>query len=131
MYYRVTALKSNNESYSSIEVNVNYGGATGGEMDKASNNSTERNSFDYYLDECYPNPFNPSTNINFSVREKGFTSLKIHNIIGEEVATLINKEMEPGTYIVKYSPDAVPSGIYIYTLISGSFTKSKKMIFVK
>lgn len=131
MYYRVTALKSNNESYSSNEVNVNYGGATGGEMDKAIDNSAERNSFDYYLDECYPNPFNPSTNINFSVREKGFTSLKVYNIMGEEVAILINKAMEPGAYSVKFSPDAASSGIYIYTLISGSFTKSKKMIFVK
>ena len=130
-YYRVTSITGNNESYTSNEVNVNYGGEGGGEQDKISSDKINSEGYNYTLRECYPNPFNPATNIGYSVKEKGYTILRIYNITGEEVAVLVDGEKEPGKYNVKFNAGSLPSGIYIYTLISGSYIESKKMILLR
>jgi hypothetical protein len=90
----------------------------------------------YALNQNYPNPFNPSTTISFSLRVESKVSLKIYNILGQEVATLINESMNSGNQYVKFNAANLSSGVYIYRLdVKGSdgssFTSSKKMMFLK
>jgi len=86
---------------------------------------------DYRLYQNYPNPFNPSTKIKFDLPEPGFTTLKIFNILGQNVATLINENKNEGTYVLDFNASNLPSGIYFYKLISGDFIQIKKMIYIK
>ncbi len=86
---------------------------------------------EYNLDQNYPNPFNPTTNISFSIKERGTYSLKVFNTLGQEVATLFNKEMEPGKYSLQFNGANLASGTYFYRLQSDGFTAVKKMILVK
>ena len=90
----------------------------------------------FILYQNYPNPFNPSTTIKFKLPEDGFTTLKIYDLFGKEVATLINDKLSAGTYEVKFSSDdlkdkSLSSGIYFYQLKSGKYSDSKKMILLK
>lgn len=85
----------------------------------------------YSLSQNYPNPFNPTTNIKFSIPENGFVSLKVFNTLGQEVATLINEVKSSGTYQVDFNASNLASGMYVYTLTSGSVNISKKMILMK
>ena len=81
----------------------------------------------------YPNPFNPTTNIEFHIANLGFVSLKVYDILGNEVTTLVNEERKAGNYKVEFdaSKYKLSSGIYIYTLRSGKNSISKKMIYLK
>ena len=85
----------------------------------------------FELAQNYPNPFNPVTNINFRIAVKGKVSLKIFDLLGKEVAALINEEKEAGSYSVQFDAAKYASGIYYYTLKAGEFTSSKKMMLVK
>lgn len=85
----------------------------------------------YELEQNYPNPFNPKTNINFSIQEAGLVTLKVFNTLGQEVATLVNENMQPGKYNVDFDASKLASGIYIYKMSAGTFTSSKKMMLVK
>jgi len=85
----------------------------------------------YELNQNYPNPFNPVTNIKFNIPEAGFTTLKVYDILGNEVATLINEKRDAGSYEVNFSGERLSSGVYYYKLTSGSFTDTKKMIMIK
>jgi len=95
---------------------------------------------EFELDQNYPNPFNPSTKIRFIIpsnvkRETSNIALKIYDVLGNEVTTLINKEMQPGNYEVEFSATGIatelPSGIYFYQLRAGNFVDTKKMILLK
>jgi hypothetical protein len=79
----------------------------------------------------YPNPFNPVTIIKFKLHETEFITLKVYNIIGQEVATLVNGTLETGSYEVSFNAENLNSGVYFYTLQVGSFTRTKKMILLK
>jgi choice-of-anchor A domain-containing protein/uncharacterized repeat protein (TIGR01451 family) len=85
----------------------------------------------FALEQNYPNPFNPSTTINFSLPANGRVSLKIYNSLGQEVRTLVNEERQAGNYSISFSANNLPSGIYFYTLRTGNFTMTKKMLFLK
>ena len=85
----------------------------------------------YQLNQNYPNPFNPSTNIKFSILKEGFVSLKIYDITGKEVTTLVNKNMNSGSYSVDWNASEWSSGVYIYKLITNDFTSIKRMTLVK
>lgn len=85
----------------------------------------------YALDQNYPNPFNPSTRISYSIPQSGFVTLKVFNAIGKEVATLVNEEKSAGNFEVNFNAQGLSSGIYFYTIQSGSFTQTKKMILLK
>jgi hypothetical protein len=85
----------------------------------------------YSLEQNYPNPFNPSTTIRFSIPEQGLVTLKVFNLLGEEVATLINSELTNGNYEVDFSASNFSSGIYFYTLKAANFVSTKKMILLK
>ncbi|MDZ7625186.1 MAG: T9SS type A sorting domain-containing protein [Ignavibacteriaceae bacterium] len=85
----------------------------------------------YSLEQNFPNPFNPSTKIRFSVPEQGLVTLKVFNLLGEEVATLINYELTTGTYEADFKGTEISSGIYFYTLTAENFISTKKMILLK
>jgi len=85
----------------------------------------------FALEQNYPNPFNPSTTISYSVPEIEFVTLKVYDVLGSEVATLINEEKELGSYEVEFNASDLTSGIYFYRLQAGSFVETKKMILFK
>lgn len=86
---------------------------------------------DYHLSQNYPNPFNPGTIIRFAVPERSMVSLKVYDIIGSEIATLINEEIDTGWYDKSFDASRFASGIYIYRLSAGSNVFSKKMVLIK
>jgi hypothetical protein len=92
-------------------------------------NHSNPNIFKLY--DNYPNPFNPSTTLRYSILEGSFTSIKIYNSLGGEVATLVNETKSAGTYNIEFNASDLSSGIYYYTLQAGSFSETKKMILMK
>jgi hypothetical protein len=85
----------------------------------------------FELSQNYPNPFNPITNIKYQIIENGFVNLKIYDIVGREIATLVNKNQTAGTYETKFDASNISSGVYFYKLTSGSFSDVKKLVVVK
>ena len=85
----------------------------------------------FILQQNYPNPFNPTTTIEFRVPSSGFVSLKVYDILGREVATLVDGWRSPGSYSVTLDGSKLASGVYFYRLQAGSFTISKKMMLIK
>jgi hypothetical protein len=85
----------------------------------------------YSLEQNYPNPFNPNTTIKYQLPKAGFVTLKLFDIIGREVATLINENKVAGRFSVEFNASKLPSGVYIYELKSPGFTSSKKMMLTK
>ena len=85
----------------------------------------------FELFQNYPNPFNPTTQIKYSVPEKTFISLKVYNLLGEEVATLFEGYKQPGNYEVTFNGAGLASGIYLYILKTNSFTQTRKLVLLK
>jgi murein tripeptide amidase MpaA len=89
----------------------------------------------YVLEQNYPNPFNPSTTINYSIPSAGKVKLTVYNLLGSEVAVLVDEFKEPGNYSVEFSTEnlknRIGSGVYVYSLKSGLFTQTKKMVVLK
>jgi hypothetical protein len=89
----------------------------------------------YMLSQNYPNPFNPSTKIKYALSDRQYATLKVYDILGNEIATLVNEEKPPGEYEVEFNPaSSIPypaSGIYFYQLRAGSFIQTKKMVLLK
>jgi minor extracellular serine protease Vpr len=85
----------------------------------------------YALNQNYPNPFNPTTTIEFDIPEKTNVKLVVYDILGREVETLIDKELEPGKYKLNFTATNLPSGVYFYTLKTPKFTKTNKMLLIK
>jgi photosystem II stability/assembly factor-like uncharacterized protein len=92
-------------------------------------NSTKPQNFAVY--QNYPNPFNPSTKITYSLRQKGFVTIKVFDMLGREVSNLINEEQSAGQHEVNFKADNLPSGIYFYRINTGSSAIVKKMILLK
>jgi hypothetical protein len=86
---------------------------------------------DFALRQNYPNPFNPSTKIEFSVPKSTFVTLKVFNLLGEEVATLASQELRAGLYTVDWNASNAPSGVYFYRLTAGSFVDAKRMLLLR
>lgn len=85
----------------------------------------------YEMLQNYPNPFNPETSIKYSISSNQLVTIKIYDVLGKEIATLVNEEKPAGTYIIKWNANNFASGIYFYTMRSGNFTQSRKMILMK
>ncbi len=83
------------------------------------------------LTQNYPNPFNPSTKISYAIPQNSFVELKVFNLIGQEIATLVNQEKPAGNYEVNFKASNLPSGIYIYKMKAGEYVQIKKMILLK
>ena len=88
-------------------------------------------SSNFALHQNYPNPFNSKTTIEFEIPEKAHVNLTIYDILGREIETLVDKELEPGKYKFNFDANNLPSGIYLYTLKTPKFTKTNKMILIK
>jgi spore coat protein A len=86
---------------------------------------------DFSLDQNYPNPFNPSTTINFTVPQNTQVTLKIFDVLGKEVSTLINQVVPGGNHEVQFDATGLPSGVYFYNLTAGNFVENKKMMLMK
>ncbi len=86
---------------------------------------------EFSLEQNYPNPFNPSTTISFTIPDAGNVKLKIYDLLGQELKTLVNEYKEAGTYTVNFNAGNLNSGMYIYKLESGLFTQTRKMTFIK
>ncbi|MCH9028575.1 MAG: T9SS type A sorting domain-containing protein [Bacteroidetes bacterium] len=95
---------------------------------------SHKNNFtiiDYELYQNRPNPFNPSTTIKYNLKENGYVSLKFYDILGREVADLIDEKHSAGSYNVTFNTDGLVSGVYIYKLKVNDFVEVKKMILTK
>jgi hypothetical protein len=91
---------------------------------------------DFQLYQNYPNPFNPTTNIGFRIVEYGFVSLKVYDVLGNEVVTLVNEDKPGGEYVIEFNSHSVSdrflaSGVYIYQLIAGNYIQTRKMVILK
>jgi hypothetical protein len=90
----------------------------------------------FVLEQNYPNPFNPATKIQFSIADRQLTIVKVYDVLGREVATLVNEVKEPGTYTVEFSAKGgsgsnLASGVYFYRLQAGDFVQTKKLMILK
>jgi hypothetical protein len=85
----------------------------------------------FKLFQNYPNPFNPTTNIQYSIPTSGNVSIKVYNIFGQEAATVFQGFQKSGSYIANFDASRLASGVYLYRLQAGSFSQTKKMLFLK
>jgi hypothetical protein len=85
----------------------------------------------FELYQNFPNPFNPATKIRYSIAKEGLVTLKIYNVIGEEVVTLVKEERSAGVYEINFNAASLPSGVYFYQVKAGDFIQTKKMILLK
>ena len=122
-------------------VNDNIGWAVGeygtiiktvtGGITNVKNESTNDNPSVLALYQNYPNPFNPTTTISYQIPELSSVSLKVYDVLGKEITTLVNEEKPIGRYEITFNVAELPSGIYFYQLRAGSFVEIKKMILLK
>lgn len=121
----VDASQPDNGTISANQVSWNYGsGATSVEKQEGIANS-------FSLAQNYPNPFNPTTTIQYSIPEDSHVSLKVFDVLGKEVAVLVNQEQKAGIYTSNFDASNLTSGIYFYTLTANNFTATKKLMLVK
>jgi hypothetical protein len=85
----------------------------------------------FELYQNYPNPFNPVTTLKFQIPKSEFVKLVVFDVTGREAAKLVNEELKPGIYEIDWNAENFPSGVYFYSLTSGSFTQTKKLILLK
>ena len=102
------------------------GGVTHVDDDKNNDLPTE-----FLLYQNYPNPFNPTTTLSFAIGQSSFVSLKIFDVLGNEIATLVNEDKPVGSYEVEFDAAKLASGVYFYTLISNKFMATKKLVLLK
>jgi hypothetical protein len=86
---------------------------------------------EFSLSQNYPNPFNPSTTIRFALPQAGHVELRISNIVGQEMATIVNEVRPAGHYAVQWNPAGVPSGVYFYTMTAGRFVETRKLVVLR
>jgi hypothetical protein len=86
---------------------------------------------EFYLSQNYPNPFNPSTSLQYAIGNQQFVTLKVFDLLGREVASLVNEEKPAGSYEINFNASELPSGVYFYQLQAGAFLETKKMLLLK
>ena len=104
---------------------------TKNDKEDISNDSRNIVPNEYTLSQNYPNPFNPTTKINFALPKQGFVSLKIYDITGREIQTLVNEVKQAGYYSVDFNGSSLSSGVYFYMIKSGDFVMTKRMVLIK
>jgi len=104
-----------------------------GKFGKMASDATlmKENNYNYELAQNYPNPFNPSTEIKYSLAKDSYVTLKVYDMLGKEVAELVNGQQTAGTYIQTFNASNLPSGIYVYKLTAGKFSSAKKLMLMK
>jgi len=123
--YRLTTIDIGNNSSPSQSVVIDYG------FDRAEKTVVNGIVREYSINQNYPNPFNPSTKISYSIKEEGLVTLKVYDVLGKEVATLVNENKAVGNYEVDFNASHLSSGIYYYKIIAGDFVQTRKMILIK
>lgn len=93
--------------------------------------SFDNKLFGYQLNQNSPNPFNPITTIRFSLSKPGFTTLKVYDLLGKEVVTIVSERLNPGMHTITWNASNYPNGVYLYQLKSGEFIQTKKMVLMK
>ena len=116
------------DGYTNLEEYLNSIISDPGITDIEINNHKPQN---YVLKQNYPNPFNPKTVIPFNLAKTGHTRLTVYNMLGQNVATLVDEELDAGTYKVFFNADDLPSGVYFYRIQSGNFSMDWKMLLAK
>jgi hypothetical protein len=106
-------------------------GGSGGWANNSTESSGNNISYDYTLAQNYPNPFNPTTQISYSIKSNGLVTLKVYDMLGVEVASLVNENQEAGEYSIEFNASNLSSGIYVYRIASGNFVDTKKLILLK
>jgi hypothetical protein len=120
----ITVLTKGNILTTAVVDDLSFGSASSVEQ-------IEGNPKNYNLSQNYPNPFNPSTKIEYSIPEASFVQLKVYDILGNEVATLVNEDQSAGTYRADFSGEGLSSGLYIAQLSTGNFVQNIKMSLLK
>jgi hypothetical protein len=88
-------------------------------------------NFNFKVSQNYPNPFNPTTKISYAIPQNSFVELKVFNLLGQEIATLVNQEKPAGNYEVNFNASNLPSGVYIYRMKAGEYVETRKMVLLK
>jgi hypothetical protein len=132
LFYDVRAYYSPNSTYTDVAFEAVYGVININTIANQPNNNKIRNEIptDYSISN-YPNPFNPTTTISYQLPQDGFVTLKVYDILGKEVATLVNENKNAGYYNVTFDASKLTSGIYIYRIRANNYVQSKKMMLVK
>ena len=130
-YFRVKAVDLHSPPFSSPPSNQVGTRLQGGPPSKIVADPGSNESIVYSLSQNYPNPFNPTTTINYSIKTVGEVTLKVYDMLGTEVASLVNEVKEPGNYSVTFNAANLPSGMYVYILSTGNFIETKKLILLK
>jgi hypothetical protein len=94
-------------------------------------NYVNNNSLRFNLAQNYPNPFNPETHINYSIPQSGYISLKVYDLLGQDVATLFEGVRQSGNYEVIFDGKGLTSGVYLYRLVANNFIQTKKLILLR
>lgn len=94
-------------------------------------NQSEQVPGEFALKQNFPNPFNPTTTFEFAIAEPGFTTLKIYNLLGREVASVVEEYLEARLYHLTWGAGNLPSGVYLYTLTNGNFSDTRKLLLMK
>ena len=97
----------------------------------AVNNVSSEVPAQFELSQNYPNPFNPVTNLEFGISKLGFVSLKVYDMLGKEIKTLVNEDMSAGRYVIDFDGSNLPSGVYFYKLDAGGLSITKSMVLLK
>jgi len=134
--FAVGSQRINSTEFAGIIFKTTNGGITSIDVDQSS-----IRDFQYKLHQNYPNPFNSMTTIIYQIKEKGLVQLKVYNLLGQEIVTLVNEEKPAGMYSVLFSAEGgsasggdasnLPSGIYIYSLRVNGFVQNNKMTLLK
>ena len=85
----------------------------------------------YALSQNYPNPFNPSTNIYYSVPQYSFVTIKVYDVLGNEISTLVSEGKPAGNYIITFDGESLSSGVYLYCMKAENFIETKKLVLLK
>jgi hypothetical protein len=108
-----------------------YKTTNGGDLITGTTSNEEKIPGSYLLEQNYPNPFNPTTNIRFAISKFGFVKLTVFDIKGREIETLVNENLNAGTYNADWNAVNHSSGVYFYRLEGEGFTETKKMLILK
>ena len=129
MNHEDAAYKEQENLYMQFLFNVKmyYNGSSGLNVNPGDNYLPKN----YSLSQNCPNPFNPASKISYALPQNSFVELKVFNLLGQEIATLVNQEKPAGTYEVNFDASNLPSGVYIYRIKAGEYVETKKMILLK
>lgn len=124
--FAVGSQRINSADYAGIIFKTTNGGITS--LDE---NQNSKQFFQFELYQNFPNPFNPVTNIKYQIKEQGLVQLKVYDLLGSEVAVLVNEIKSEGSYSVSFDASNLPSGVYIYSLRANDFIQNNKMTLLK